>query len=279
MLHDVALCPVDIKEDSSITLSMSEKKKPSIQEVIQYAKPIVKKFIGKHATDIPHEQKEEIEQECYLRLWEAYEKIDPEKGWKSFVYNHCRGSVLDYLKAGKGFSEEKWTLSNEEEEGEIKVPKMRDRAFMVNTDDDSLDIDTVLGASGVFSTFDIDRINIRWNIVAKLASTDEKIHVFAKWLRGFNLDEMGVIFGLSKSRIAQMISDFIQMLDDVDMQCASPWVRQTIYAFGLSMHYGIEDIDQSRIFGIQIGQDLIPVNLDSFEPFSFDDHNQMGLFD
>jgi len=258
---------------------MSEKKKPSIQEVLSYAKPIVKKFIGKHATDIPHEQKEEIEQECYLRLWASYENIDPDKGWKSFVYNHCRGSVLDYLKAGTGFSEDKWTLSNEEDEGEIKVPKMRDRAFMVNSDDDSLDIDVVLGASGVFSTFDIDRINIRWNIVAKMASTDEKIHVFAKWLRGFNLDEMGTIFNLSKSRIAQIISDFIKMLDDVDMQCASPWVRQTIYAFGLSLHYGIEDIDQSRIYGIPIGQDLEAVDLDSFEEFSFDDHNQMSLFD
>src|ERR1700747_3167675 len=83
---------------------------PSIETVCEYAKPNIWKFISKYADDFPHEQKEEIVQEVYIRLIKAYPGIDPSKGWKSFVYNHCRGGVMDYAKAGNGFEGDVWTI-------------------------------------------------------------------------------------------------------------------------------------------------------------------------
>lgn len=261
--------------EMSITPQMGiepSKPMPSLEEVVRYAKPIIKKFIGQYAVDCPREHKDEIEQTAYERIIEAYDRIDADKGWKSFVYNHSRGAVLDYLKFGKGFTEEKWSLNEESEQ-----PKMRQRIFLSNHDDESIDIDHVLGQAGIFNQLDFDQVNIRWDLVAKMASQDELLHVFAKWLRGFNLEEIGQVFGLSRGRVGQMIKEYIKLLDDPILG-DSPWTRQAIFAFGLSKKFGMEEKDQSLVFGMEIGHNLHPVNLDSEASFDILNHIQMDMF-
>jgi RNA polymerase sigma factor (sigma-70 family) len=286
---------------ASITLPMGTglpKAKPTIEEILKYAKPIVKKFIGQHAADSPREHKEEIEQCAYVRLIEAYDRIDAEKGWKSFVYTHSMGTVMDYLKSGRGFMEQKWSLQDKPEEenddeaeladtdqAEIpagaatshRLPRMRQRVYLVSPDGEDMAIDQVLGQCGIFNQLDIEKLNIQWRLVAKLASQDDRLHAFAKWLLGFNLEEIGQVFGLSRGRVGQMIKEFIALLDD-PVASESPGLRQTIYALGLCRKFGIPDRDQSEIFGIAIGHDLIPVDLESNNPFDIVSHYQMELF-
>lgn len=237
--------------------------KPTQDEVLKYAKPLIYKFIAKYANDIPYEQKQEIEQTAYLRLLEGYSEIDPERGWKSFVYNHARGTVLDYLKAGTGFEEDKWSLSDEYQERKRKanphvkhrtnnVPKMKNRVFLSNSDDtETLDIDYVLGQAGIFNELDIDRLNIRWPLIAQMASQDDELLAFAKWLKGFNLDELAQYFGVSRNRVSGMIKSFVERFDDPALN-ESPWQSQIIYAFGLARRFGIQDCDQSKVFNMDL---------------------------
>ncbi len=263
-------------------LGMAEK--PSLIVVCEYAKPLVRKFMGKYCPDMPKEQKEEIMQNAYMRLCEAYPNLDADRGWKAFTYLHARGAVLDYMKSGTGFQEDKWSLNEEQlEDGDPKksqttVPKMRERIFLSNTDGESIDIDTVLGQSGIYNEMDLNRINIKWDLVARLASENDNLHVFAKWLKGSNLDEISHVFNVSAGRIGQMIKEFIYRLDEGSVT-ESPTMCQTIYALGLSRYYGIPDSDQSKIYGMAIGTDLAPVDLDSDAPFNINNHTNMDLFD
>lgn len=260
---------------------MEGKQKPSLEEVIKYATPQVRLFIGKVATDLPWEQREEIEQEAYLRLIEAYENLDPEKGWKSFVYNHCRGTVLDYIKFGRGFHEQRWSIAKEETHGSKHVTKIRERVFMVSSEDgDDLDLDQVLGSNGVFKSLKEKPVSIRWDLVARMSSQDECLHVFAKHLRGIGIDEMVPVFNLCRARIGQLIQAFIDRFDNPDYaEC--PWFLQTCYAFGICEELGLPDVDQSKVLGFSIGWNHRPVDLDSLEPnFVLKEQAaQMGFFD
>lgn len=273
----ISICGVEVAPIRSVSIThRMDNSKPSMDDVLKYAKPLIHKFIGEHACDVPTEQKEEIFQEANLRVIEAYADLDADKGWKSFVYNHCRGAVLDYLKAGEGFQEQRWSIAKEEEHGSRHVFKIRDRLNNSNHDNEEIDIDHVLGANGIFSSIDFDIVAIDWNLVAKMASSDEALHVFAKYLRGFTIEELVNVFSVSRSRIQQLLAEFINRFDDPSY-IHSPWFSQCIWALGLARHFGIADRDQSLVFGMIIGHSLIPVNLDSQEPFDEVEHVQMSF--
>ena len=237
---------------------------PAKHEIISYAKPIIFKFINKFAVDLPQEQKLEIEQTAYLRLLEAYDQINPDLGWKSFTFNHSRGAVLDYLKFGKGFAESKWSIRKEEGPQSRHRNKIKERVFHESTTGEELDIDQVLGQLGIFSDTEPKALNINWDLVARMAAYDKEIHATAKWIRGFQIDEIATIFGVSRSKITQLIASFVFRFDDPE--CAvDKWFLQTCYAFGLCGHLGLPTIDQSRR-GEPVGWSLPPVDLDSNKP-------------
>lgn len=257
---------------------MDSRQKPTIEEVLRYATPQVRKFIGEAAADLPSEQREEIEQEAYTRLVAAYEQIDPALGWKSFVYNHCRGAVLDYLKFGRGFHEQRWSIAKDEENGSRNMGKIRDRVEIVSEDQD-VDIDHVLGSNGVSSLMTFDRININWDLVARMASQDEALHAFALHIRGVGIEEMAPVFGLCRARVGQLIQAFVERFDDPE-HADCPWFRQAVFAFGLCEHLGMKVIDQSLVYGFRIGWPHAPVDLDDLSPCrEFKDRDaQMDMF-
>lgn len=244
---------------------MDRKQKPSIEEVLKYATPQVRLFISKVAIDLPFEQRSEIEQDAYVRLVEAYPELDPEKGWKSFVYNHCRGAALDYLKFGRGFHEQRWSIVKDEEHGSKNVSKIRERLFLVSSEDGTdIEVDQVMGVHGVFSE-QSRAAKIRWELLARMSAQDETLHVFAKHLRGIGIDEMVPVFNLCRARIGQLIQAFVARFDDPE-QAECPWFLQTCFALGICEELGLPDVDQSEVLGFKIGWGFDPVDLDSLEP-------------
>lgn len=246
----------------------------TIEQVIDYAKPLVHSYVSKVAADAPREHKQEIEQAVYLRLLKAFPRFDPKKGQFSFVYTHVRGAVLDYLKFGRGFAENRWSLSKSP--NEARTPKLTKRVqqYSSGESDDEVCLDQLLGENKKFQTVDFDKINIRWDLVARLASNDDHLHAFARNIRGQTIEEMAPVFGVVRTRVSQMIQMFIGRFDDP--ACADdPYFKQVCYAFGLCKALGMEDKDQSEVMGFSMGWKLEPVDLDSIS----DQVSQMGFFD
>lgn len=254
------------------------KEKPSFEEIIKYAKPIIMKFIGEFAADLPSEQKEEIQQDVFLRLAKFYDLIDADKGWKSYVFNHARGGVLDYIKFGKGFQEGKWSLQKSEDPEEARFPhKIFSR--IPNTDEtgEVVGVEKILGFRKVHSNIDEDRIIIKWELLARMARSDEELHAFAKHLRGIGIEEMAPVFGLCRARVGQLIQAFIARFDD-PYQAEDPWFLQTCFALGVCRQLGIPDVDQSVVLGFPVGWTEKPVDLDSVEaPRDPDAENQLNF--
>jgi len=253
---------------------------PTLEEVLKYAKGNIRKFIIQFASDLPSEQQEEIESSANLRIIEAYKRLDPEMGWKSFVHNHARGAVLDYLKFGRGFQESKWRLRLSDDPNAKYVEKLRERV-MLNSEDQENDIDLLAGLNGVATYMKETMPKIRWDLVARMAREDEAIHATAMWLRDHDLEDIGKVFGVGSARVAQLIRAFVDRFDDPDLtqnNAESYWFNQTIYAFGLSEVFGMDDIDESLCVGFSVGWELAPVDLDSFEPKRSSDAHKQTAF-
>ena len=255
---------------------------PNINEVLAYAKPIIYKFISAKASDAPQEHKLEMEQQAYMRLLEAFPGIDKDAGWKSFVYTHARGAVLDYLKFGKGFTESRWSLSDSKKKKSARVPKLTQRVEVVTKGgkDEDVSVERALGQNGVFSEINLDRITIRWDLLARLASNDDHLHAFAKYLKGMTIEEMAPVFGVVRTRVSQMIQIFLERFDDPEI-ADDPYFKQVCYALGICKELGMKDEDQSAVMGFAMGWKLEPVDLDSVKPHQYlvEQASQMGLFD
>jgi RNA polymerase sigma factor (sigma-70 family) len=264
--------------------------KPSVEEVLAYAAKQADKFLKDHATHLPPEQKEEIRQEALIRVANAYTDLDPERGWKSFVQNHSRGAVLDYLRDGTGFKESKWddyaqaeaaTAEQDEAEESDTAPdalesptikacgttprgarrfrqRLNHRVSVVNSDDGHpLDVEEVAGIYGIHSAMEeSDLFRPNWDLVARMAAVDPEIHLVAKILRGFTQTELAPGFAVTREMLSQRIRTFFKKLDDPHFY-HSPWIAQTIYAFGLSAKYHMDPVDNGS------GWENDPVDLDS----------------
>lgn len=244
--------------------------KPSLDEVLSYGKKMVRHWIRKKAKNAPLEQQEEMEQEAFIRLMTKYPEIETEKGWKSLVYQHCRGAVLDYDKGGHGFEDDSWSIQKPEEAGAVHAGKMQTRVSLNDSDGDDVSIEQVLGQNGAFSMFDPQKVSINWELVARLASQDEFLHAFAKFLRGVTLEEMAPVFGVKVARAGQLVQAFVARFDDPE-HADCPWFKQTCFALGISEHLGMGLADQSgvRIGGLEfasLGWNLNPVDLDDNSP-------------
>lgn len=232
-------------------------------------------FVRKKALEVPLEHKEEMQQEAFERILKSYERLDAAKGWKSFVFNHCRGAVMDYQKFGKGFSEDRWSLqkTSKKRSAHTRITKRID----FERDDQNLTLDGVLLSAGIFSSINQDPIYINWDLVARMSAQDEVIHIFAKFIRGFEILELAEFFDLSRSRIFQIIELFAARFDDPEL-IDDPWFKQTCFAFGLCRKLGMKEQDQSEIYKMAIGWSFKPIDLDAKEPIRKTDHEQLSLF-
>lgn len=235
---------------------------------------MVESFINKKASDSPVEHKEEIRQEAALRIISSYGRLDCTKGWKSFVFNHARGAVMDYKKFGRGFKEDSWKLREDESE----TTNMVSRVIMnFNLNQDDKDFDSYLSDLGIFSK-DPDEILINWDLVSRMATDDESIHIFAKWIRGFEINEMANIFGMSRTRIFQLVQAFLVRFKNADENKHDPWFRQICFAFGISELFDLPLVDESKRMRIPIGWSSRAVDLDSVQPIHIETEQQLSFF-
>ena len=249
--------------------------KPSIEKVLDYAKFMIDHFVRKKAIDCPMEHKEEMQQEAFERILKSYARLDATKGWKSFVFNHCRGAVMDYQKFGKGFAEDRWSLQPSTKKKKSKG--LISQRLDFDRDDQNLTLDGVMMSAGLFAQINQDPVHIKWDLVSRMAAQDEIIHVFAKFLRGFEIMELAVFFDLSRSRIFQIIELFVARFDDGEL-IDDPWFKQTCYAFGICRKLGMKDQDQSEIYKMAVGWSFKPIDLDAKEPIRTTDFEQLSLF-
>lgn len=225
-----------------------EENGPSIQEVLDYTKKMILFFIAKKAKHLPYEQKEEIQQIAYLKLIEKFPEIRSE-GWKSLIYQKCNGIVLDYLKLGTGFEDD---TDNH-------------RVELVNSDGDDVSVDQVAGIYGVSSP-ELQKVNINWDLLSKLASRDLPLRAFSKQLLGIPLKTIGPNLDVEIARADQLVKEFISRFDDPEFaDCA--WFKQCCYALGISELLGLPNepiyLDDADYM---IGENLDPVNLYDEEP-------------
>jgi len=252
-------------------------KKPSLDEVLKYAKEQMKYYLRSQASHLPEEQKEEVTQDCMIRLFRAYEKLDDEKGWKAFVQKHCFGATKDYVERGKGFEESKWVLQSLENGCETSI-KFRETGPTCEPDEDlgSNAIDKILAYNE--DPFDkesveIEEEKIKWDLLARMCSIDKDLHIFVRYhLLDNTLEKLTEYFGLTRERIGQRLKSFTLSLDDPD-QYENTWIMQIIFALGLCEKFHMEEIDQGH------GYHLPPVDFTTLEKrFDKEAEVQTSLF-
>lgn len=256
-------------------MNPTEKEMPTFEVVYAFTSKTTEYFIQKHARWIPREQKEEIMQDAYLRAAEAYKKLDPEKGWKSFIQLHCRGAVLDYLKLGNG-SIEDGTASEDVFDGlQYRVN------IQSETDGRYLQVEEIAALSGIYTDPDeSDRtLNINWDLLSRMAGIDDDLHIVAKRLLGFTQEEIAYQFSLapgckiSRERVGQRSYEFFARLENPRLGL-NAWVNQCIFALGISDFYSDRKKDH------RIGWNLSPLNLRDEESFKIAKSKpQLALFD
>lgn len=260
-----------------------EKRKPTLEEVINFVQGAAKKAAAKCYKGKPTEHQKEMVQEAALWAIENYDKIikfledkvategfeiDGLKGIKTYLRKRSSGEVIDYIKAGNGF--EDFTGWN--------------RVSLSSDDGEDFEIDQVLGSKGIFKDIDPHKINIKWDLVAKLASKDIQFHAFAKQLLGIQLRIIGPVLNVEIARADQLVKEFIDRFDNPEYADCD-WFKQCCYALGVSELLGWpnEPIRVSDSKAI-LGENLEPVDLYSEKPcynyqlrtaqesFNFDSH-------
>jgi hypothetical protein len=225
---------------------------PSLQEVLDYAQGNIRKALLEHASHLPPEIQEEAAAEANLKLLEAYSRFQNE-GWRSFVYTKCRGAIQDYVKLGRGFKESGKRSRLAAAKAGGKQPRLFERVELLN-DERQHDVDLVVGIMGDHrDAEDLDIDPIKWDLVARMAVTDDCIHAMALWLLQFEPLEISKILGVCTARVGQLIRQFREKIEkEVTTDADDPWVCQMIYAFGLAHRFGLPDVDQSVIRGYSV---------------------------
>lgn len=208
--------------------------KPSKDEVVAYALERIERHMYKFARKLPFEQKEEISQNAILRVLEAYERLEGDK-WKAFIDLHCRGGVIDYIKLGKGHMEDR--------KGKDSRSNITSRLSNHDLDMVNVDVETIAALNGVFSEESwMDQQDIKWELVAKMASVDSAIHLLAKLILGFSMDELANFFKCTKETLSRRYRRFLKRLN-MPSYARDPWMDQFIFAFGLSEMFHLKEID------------------------------------
>lgn len=267
------------KEAQGEPMPAVPKPKPSFEEVHAYASQSVNYFLRSIAKQLPHDQKEEIFQNAMLRVWQAYQNLDPDKGWKSFVQLHCKGAVQDYIKLGHGAIED-GVPSEDPTDG------LRTRVEIVSESAEGsvLSVEDTVAHFGVANAFDVNAGEIRpkWPLINRMIVKDEGLHIIAKVIYGWTQEEIADQYSkafktknqdISRERVSQRIQEFIEKLDSV-IHYKDPWVNQCIFALGLCERYHMQEHDNG------LGWDLDQFDVADINSFKLIQQSRLpSLFD
>lgn len=245
---------------------MEPKTRPTLDEVLKETTKKVSYWLFKKANKLPQEQKDEIKQIAMMTIFEQYGEIEAE-GWKSYLNKRCLGFVLDYQKQRKGF---------------ISFGKKLQRVENSDSDGDDIPLDTSIHKYGVLDPKAVNDVEIRWELLSKLASKDMALKAFVKnKVLGITLEVLVPHFNLETTRINQLVQEFIDRFDSPE-HADCEWFMQCCYALGLcktlDIHDGAQFLSDSNSM---IGEHLIPVDLWDETPNHswLEKQSQMSLFE
>jgi RNA polymerase sigma factor (sigma-70 family) len=254
---------------------MIDSPKPSFAEVFAYSEKQVEHYIRKFARHLPFEQKEEIAQNAAIRTWKAYEKLEADKGWRSFMQTHAMGAVKDYLKLGNGNIED-GVVSDDALDG------LKTRVEIFTKDGTAIEnVEVIAGMFGIHSESELDEESFKpnWDLLSRMCGLDEDLHILCKVLLGFTQEEIAEQMGSdisearSRERISQRVIYLINKFDSPEF-LNNPWINQTIFALGLCSHYLMPELDNGR------GWDEKAFNLADINSFrNVQQHYRPSFFD
>lgn len=173
---------------------METKTKPTLDEVLKETDKKVAFWLFKLAYKLPPELKDEIKQNARLEIFEYYEKIEA-VGWKSLLNRKCMGFVIDYHKQRKGL---------------ISFGKKMKRAESKDSNGEDIPIDSVIEKYGVLDKKESCDVDIKWDLLAKLASSNLQLKAFVKnKVIGIKLEDLGPHFNIEITRVNQLVQEFI----------------------------------------------------------------------
>jgi len=237
--------------------------KPSFETVYEYALESIEFNIYKHADYLLEEHKENIRQEAAIRVWEAYQRLDPDAGWKSFIGLHCMGAVKDYKKAASFEDGIAFDPSGNSD------ASLHTRIELTTDDGDTMSVEQTAAKYGIFSEQGLDTtedFEPDWELLSKMAGRDESLMIVGKILLGYSQEEIASQFAddlnkqISRERVSQKIHELFAKMDD-PFFTNNLWVNQSIYALGLSKTFHMIEHDNGQ------GHDLEPFDLN--DPQSF----------
>jgi hypothetical protein len=137
--------------------------------------------------------------------------------------------------------------------------RLKHRISAASSDGDALDVEAIAAIFGIHSeTEDPERpaLNPDWDLLARLARMDKDVHLVALLLAGWNQTQLAPCFGCTRERLSQRVRLLGRRLDAPEYY-ADPFIKQVIFALGLSEHFGMDTVDSG------FGWDLAPLDLKS----------------
>lgn len=247
---------------------------PAFEVVRKYAEGSVEFYLNKHAKHVPEEQQDEMRQDAMVRVWDAYQRLVPDRGWKSFIQLHCRGAVLDYLNSGDGAIED-GSVANPESNG------LRKRVEIFSEEGTPLEVEEIAALFGIFKGDEEEDVSIapNWDLVSRLVCESEDLHIIAKILLGFTQEQIAEQLTtqlgktVSRERVSQRIYEFFVRLDE-PVKLTDRKTNQMIYALGLCRYYHMPEVDNGY------GHDLPAFDVNDEESFrQVRCHFEPSLFD
>jgi len=183
----------------------------NIDDVLEYGKKQVSIYIARYASSLPFEQRDEIQQDAYVRILQAYDDIDFSRGWKTYIQRHCFGAVLDYIRSSSGFGESDLPRRDPDTGDELPEKKpwrLRKRLSNIfkneGSEENEIAVDQVLGDHGIHEVHALFKnTQPRWELISRMAGQDNDIHLVGKLLLGFTQTEVSGVFRVSSERLAQ----------------------------------------------------------------------------
>jgi DNA-directed RNA polymerase specialized sigma24 family protein len=202
------------------------------ETVIKKASEYLDYSINKYAFTQSRETKEDIKQTGFVRVLEAFERIDESmNSWKSYIQNHCNGAVLDYLKSPKNSR---------------KTSELFDGTY--------IEADDLINMGMFYNSAHETKLNIKWDLVSRMAAKDDRVLLVARFLLGYTISDVSTNATMSRESITCKFQDFCSSLDD-GFNVNDPWTNQIIYAFGLSHRFSVSEHDNGW------GWDSEPINI------------------
>lgn len=246
-------------ETSEMGGVVSEKSKPSIEEVLQYADEQIAYYLrynSKHAKRFPKEHLEEAAQDARMRVVQKYQQMKPDAGWKSYTQRLVLGAILDYARGGDGYKETNWRIQGNAMKGSGAIgfretgPKGDEPMMM----EQIIDLGLFRPSSHTPAS------KVRMELLLRLCSQDDDLNMLTRYF--FNevpMHEIAKAFGVTRENVGQRIQSLLDRFNDPGRN-SNPWTLQIIYALGLCEHFDVREVDQGY------GWNLPIANLEARKP-------------